>query len=401
MDNTWSEDSIAKQLHHLYYAAGDSGSYGGVNRLLQRAREVGIPATREQVLRFLNGQLSYTLHRPVRHTFTRNHTYAARIDQQWQADLADMQSLAAENGGYRYILTCIDVLSRYAWAVPVKSKSSNDMLVAMKQLLRIAKPRKPERLQTDKGKEFFNAGVSGLLRQNGIHHFASNSDQKAAIVERFNRTLKNRLWTYFTANDTSQYIRVLGDIVDAYNRSWHRSIHMRPADVDTEAAAEKAWKSLYYYTDVKRKRPVRAQAPVDEGKNVRISRWKGEFEKGYLPNWSREHFSVQGRANHPQELYKLADASGEPIEGLFYRHEVQPVPHDTLQVERVLRRRRSRPDKREEVFVKWRGWPDKFNRWIPQADLKRYKLPPAERSRVNDDVSRESWRLLGGVAEQQ
>ena len=212
--NGWTQPSaIDRQLHNLYYAAGDPGSYGGINRLYDRAKELGIPATRKKVKEFLTNQLAYSIHKPARHKFTRNHTYTSDIDKQWQADLADMQTLADQNDGNRYILTCIDVLSRYAWAIPIKSKSGKDVLSGIKRMFKQARPRKPKLFQTDKGTEFFNAEVTGFLHENNIVQFASNSDKKAAIVERFNRTLKNRIYAYFTSNNTKRYVDVLDDIV--------------------------------------------------------------------------------------------------------------------------------------------------------------------------------------------
>jgi transposase InsO family protein len=370
----WTYKKKAKQLTHLYYAAGDPGSYGGVDRLYARAKDVGIPVSRDEVQNYLTKQLPYSIHKPVRHKFSRNHTYASNIDQQWQADLADMQGLSSENGGNNYILTCIDVLSRFAWAVPVRSKSTNHMVMAFKKLFQIARPRVPQRLQTDKGKEFFNKDVSKLLSDKGIHHFASNSDTKAAVVERFNRTLKTRLWVYFSAHDTKRYVNILQDMVYAYNHSVHRILKMRPTDVEGEAAANKAWINLYYKDSCLRSK----KTPLTEGERTRISRWKGEFEKGYVPNWTREHFIVDKRLEHPRTVYKLKDARNEAVEGNFYESELQALPSVTLQVERVIRQRKRGTNK--EVLVKWRGFSDKFNRWIPSGDLQKYKRSPADRA---------------------
>ena len=367
--------AVARQLANIYSAAGDPGSYGGVNRLFERARELGIGGkqlTRETVKRFLKGQQAYTLHKQVRRHYLRNRTYVARIDQQWQADLADVQKLAEHNDGYKYILTCIDVLSKYAWVVPVKSKNGKHMLAAMRELLRKAAPRKPTRLQTDKGKEFFNQHVSEFLRQRGIEHFASQSDQKAAIAERFNRTLKSRMWTYFTANKTDRYVNVLDDIVYAYNHSVHRSIGMRPVDVTDAESELLAWKRLYYQRDSIAKRN---KANVKEGALVRVSRWKGDFAKGYVPGWSREHFRVKRIVSGtPRIVYKLKDAAGEPIEGTWYNEEVQPIARNIYEVEKVIGERQT-PRIGAEVLVKWLGLPHKFNRWIPKRDLSRFQQP--------------------------
>jgi hypothetical protein len=377
-DRVWTDKAVARELSKLYYSVGDVASYGGVNRLYARAKEVGIPVDRDAVAKYLSGQLSYSMHKPARHTFRRNHTYASRIDQQWQADLADMQSLAKQNDGYHYILTCIDVLSRYAWAVPVRSKSTNDMVIAMNRLFQLSQPRTPERLQTDKGKEFFNGPVSALLQKRNISHFASNSDKKAAVVERFNRTLKSHMWTYFTANETLRYVDVLQDFVRAYNHSVHRAIGMCPNDVVGDAAARKAWTALYYKDICGQRKP---RKDIAMNKNARISRAKGEFEKGYMPNWSREHFVVRDRIPHPEPVYKLEDSMGEPLEGHFYESELNPIPEVTLQIERIVRRRKR--GRRKEVLVKWLGFSDKFNRWIPASDTTKYQRTPAERATGN------------------
>jgi hypothetical protein len=130
-----------------------------VDRLYGRAKDVGIPGSRDEVQNYLAKQLPYSIHKPVRHKFVRNHTYASNIDQEWHADVADMQGLSSENGGKNYILKCIDILSRLASAVPVRSKSTKHMVMACKKMFQIARPRVPQRLQTDKGKELFNKYV--------------------------------------------------------------------------------------------------------------------------------------------------------------------------------------------------------------------------------------------------
>ena len=96
----------------------------------------------------------------------------------------------------------------------MKTKSGPLLLEEFKLLLAKAHPRKPNRLQTDKGKEFVNKMVQAFLKENAIHHFASETDQKAAMVERFYRTLKTRMWKYSTAKNTYRYIDVLDDLLE-------------------------------------------------------------------------------------------------------------------------------------------------------------------------------------------
>jgi hypothetical protein len=153
---------------------------------------------------------------------------------------------------------------------------------------------------------------------------------------------------------------------------------MRPVDVDNEAAATKAWINLFYKDSCKQHNKPDT---VASGQRARIARWKGNFEKGYMPNWSREHFVVRKRLAHPQPVYKIEDAKGEPIEGHFYEKELQAIPRQTLQVERIVRQRKR--GNRKQFFVKWRGFSDKFNQWISNADLQKYKRTPADRARTH------------------
>ena len=90
------------------------------------------------------------------------------------------------------------------------------------------------------GREFLNDQVEGILRSQvptAIEHFSTLSDMKAAVVERFNRKLKTRMWQYFTEHQTHQYLDLLPRLVDAYNRSLHRSIGTTPPKVHRRASS--------------------------------------------------------------------------------------------------------------------------------------------------------------------
>ena len=267
-------DNISDQLKKIYYDPQDEGSYGGVEKLFRAGKKAGIAnLTRAKVKQFLTDQQAYSLHKPARKNFGRNPTYVKGIDHQWQADLADMQGLKRDNNGFNYIMTVIDVFSKKAWAIPVKTKSSKDMLVAFKELFHESDPRKPERIQTDAGKEFLNKEVQGFLKQKGVKHFYSNSDKKAAVVERFNRTLKTRIWTYFTAHQTHRYLDILPKLVASYNNTYHRSIGRAPNQV-RKVDENKIWVRLYGDGS------KGVQRDTKKGQMVRVSKVKGVFEKG-------------------------------------------------------------------------------------------------------------------------
>ena len=267
-------------------------------------------------------------------------------------DLIELQKLAKFNKGHRYILVFIDVFSKYAWARPLKDKKAPSVRAALRDIFE--QGRQPTQLQSDKGEEFLNKDVRSLLKERNEHFFTTqNPDTKAAIVERFNRTVKERLFRYFTGANTSEYRRVLQSVVDSYN-SYRRSIERTPASVnkDNESAV---WKTLYGHLIRKRKRRRKTKL-LDAGDIVRISTEKLPFRKGYLPQWSEELFVVEKRLDKRVPVYVLKDFNDKKIEGTFYGWEIQKVTkdkHSLFKVERVVRKRKRNGMKR--VFCQMVG----------------------------------------------
>ncbi len=257
------------------------------------------------------------------------------MDEQWQADLADIPTLAKYNKEYRYILTCIDILSKYAWAVPLKTKTGAELVRAFKKIFKDG--RKPLKLNTDQGKEFENQTFKEFLKENKIIFFTTSSDKKACVVERFNRTLKSRMWKYFTAKNTYNYIDVLDDLLIGYNNSKHRSIGTSPSSV-TQEKENAIWQILY--GDLQH---VRAKYKYEIGDSVRISRAKATFEKGHEANWTEEIFMIAERIPRDPVVYKIKDYKGEILEGVFYEEELQRVQpksqSDTYIVEKILQKK--------------------------------------------------------------
>ena len=126
----------AEVLGRIYHDPKDPGSLGGVERLLRQASKLHVPGvTQKSVQEYIRSEQAYTLHKPARRRFTRNHTYVAGIDAQWQADISDMQGIARQNGWMRYLLTVIDVFSKFGWAIPVHPKDAKAITAAFGQVL--------------------------------------------------------------------------------------------------------------------------------------------------------------------------------------------------------------------------------------------------------------------------
>ena len=207
----------------MYESPDKRGSLGGVQRF---AQQTGLPLARAK--KILEGLLSYTLHKPRRKRFPTVPVIVFARDEQWVADLVDVSALKKWNKGYRFILTVVDVLSKYAWAVPLKNKTGKSVTDAFQRILRGSKGRQPLRLQTDLGKEVYNQTFQNFLKDKGIAHFSTHGDSKAAVVERWNRTLKERMYRMFTASNTLTYVDRLPLLVIGYNATPHRSIGLAP-----------------------------------------------------------------------------------------------------------------------------------------------------------------------------
>ena len=134
-----------------------------------------------------------------------------------------MQPYARENKGCRYLLTIIDVFSKYAWVVPIKSKSDIDVTTAMKNVL--VQGRVPKNLQTDKGKQFYNSNFKKLMEQYK-NLYSTYSNLNATICERLNGTLKNKMWIQFRLRENYKWLDILPDLITPYNNRKHRTIYI-------------------------------------------------------------------------------------------------------------------------------------------------------------------------------
>lgn len=351
-----------KELQRQYFTPKAAGSYGGIENLYRAVQQHKIK--RNDVKKWLNNQDTYTLHKPIRKNFRRNMVIVSDIDSQWQADLVSMQDFAKENDGLKYILTAIDILSKYAWCVALRDKTGATVAKAFEHIFEDG--RIPIKLQTDRGREFLNKPMKSLCTTYKILHFVTSNTVKAALVERFNRTLKTKMWRYLTDHNTYRYIDILPDLLHSYNRTYHSTIRCRPVDV-TKHNALKIWRNIYgAYAAGKKIKPT-----LNIGDHVRISKHKGVFAKGYEQSYTDEIFTIYGintKGNKP--LYKLKDLSGDAIEGSFYIEEVQRVPHDqhrVYKIEQIIKKKRI--GGKTLCFVKWRGYPKKFNSWIEEKQL--------------------------------
>ena len=144
---------------------------------------------------------------------------------------------------------------------------------------------------------------------------------------------------------------MLDDIIDKYNNTVHRTIKIKPIDVMDDPYAE--------YNEYFNKKDSKFKV----GNHVRISKYKNIFAKGYTPNWLEEIFVVSKIKNTVPSTYVVSDLNGEEITGSFYEKKLQKTSQEKFRIEKVLKR------KGDKLYVKWKGYDNRFNSWIDKKDL--------------------------------
>jgi len=270
----------------------------------------------------------------------------------FQADLVDMQQYSSVNKGYKYILCVIDCLTKYAWAVALKSKKGEEVTVAASNIFAL---NRPNLLHIDRGHAFYNKHFEALVKKHNIKMYSTFSVLKTCVVERFNRTLKERMFKHFTTRGSRVWTSILPTLIHDYNNSIHRTIRVTPIQADANLSRVKLECAVVKMVKIKFK----------VGDKVRISVYKGVFTKGYLPNWSTEIFTIIKVNKTTPCTFILQDYTGRLIAGGFYTEELRKtkLPEDYL-VEKVIR------TKGRRVLVRWLGFTDEHNSWINKSDLK-------------------------------
>ena len=241
-----------------------------------------------------SSQLADELHNPVRKHYQKRSVFAKQVDDIWTADLVDMSPYSRSNSCYKYLLTVIDAFSKYGW-----------IAMAFQELFTDNAP--PSRLWTDNGAELYNQHVKRVLAANNVTLYSTENEEKSTVVERWNRTMKNIIWKYFTANNTQKYIDVLRGMVEKYNSKYHRLIKLKPADARKPADYKHIHNALYAKVNVRKATPPRFRV----GDTVRILRKKGSFENGFTPNWSEVFTNTTVKATKPP-TYTIEDTRGDP-----------------------------------------------------------------------------------------
>ncbi|PRP73081.1 hypothetical protein PROFUN_16801 [Planoprotostelium fungivorum] len=195
-----------------------SNSIEGLHRSASRHNIFKLEFTVDDIRNFLSHQSTYKRHLGFNLQYKQQkHTVVPGPLVKWQTDLADMQNSAEYNDGTNYLLTIIDVFSKYALVIPLQNKQGQTIARALDYIFSIKinnKAYKPMILLSDNGKEFIAKKV-----------------KQVCIIERFNKTIKQKIAQYLSVYRTQRYIDALELITENYNHSYHHTIRELPANV--------------------------------------------------------------------------------------------------------------------------------------------------------------------------
>ena len=197
--------------------------------------------------------------------FNRRRFIVNGIDKIWCSHLVEMQQFSKWNKGYRYLLMVLDLFSKYGWIFPLKDKKGETVTEAFKTIFK--EGRKPQYLWTDKGKEYYNKNMKELLEKNNITLYSTENEEKSSVCERWNRTIKTKMWKQFTVQGNTVYLDILPKILEQYNNTKHSSIKMTPVE-----ASKKKNESTVYFNLYGNMEQLLSKPRFKTGDKVRISK---------------------------------------------------------------------------------------------------------------------------------
>ena len=356
-------------LSSIYYDYKNPGSLASVDKLYKAAKQKLPSISRKSVGEWLSRQTAFTYHKQAFSKFQRNRVLVSSIDEEFQADLMDIQNVSKVNGGFRYLLNVIDVLSKYAFSIPIKQKSGANVAAALRKVF---SERIPSKLHTDRGLEFLNALVKNVLDEFNVYQsFTKDKFLKAVVVERFNRTLRMKLARLKTHTGSNKFIHFLPDIIASYNNTKHSSIKMKPSEVTIDNQ-DIAFHNLYggktYMEMLTQANSKTLRFKI--GDFVRLRNEKQIFERGYHENWSQQVFRVNRIITTGQvPTFYIRDSMNNELSRKYYTQDLQKISRPLNHVEKILQKRRRTINNQltTEYLVLFKE--TQTSAWIPEFDL--------------------------------
>lgn len=281
--------------------------------------------SRRQVMDYIKKSETHQLYKQKRKTKHIKPTILKQPFGQIGIDLIDMTSF--ESKGFKWILTAIDMFSRYTWVEALKSKKSNiiepEVVNAMKKIISRMK-EKPHSLRSDNGSEFISGEFQGFLKNKKIRHQFSSAETPASngMIERYNGKLKRQLQMIRTQEDDTDWTSYLQQVNTNLNNTYHRVIKMTPNELHTH-------KTQYTkgYENIKKEASKRTWLESQDFNLKDIVRIKRKEGDDY--NFSKQTYEIvkvrKARQITGRTTYNVKKKDGEMMKTRFYNEDLQKI----------------------------------------------------------------------------
>ena len=253
--------------------------------------------------------------KPPKKNYVRNKTDVYHIDDIWSLHILDLKDYGPKNNrGYRYVLVTIDNFSKFGWTTPLKNKNAQTIKDSFENIL-ISSKRKPNLIETDRGKEFYNNIFQEFLNKNNIKLYSRNSSYGAVFAERFNRTIRDLLKKIVFEQGDGNWIDILPTITEQYNNRRHTSTKLSPKDASLKKNEGFVYKNL-----LDKRKKVKPKYEI--GDLVRTADLKKTFSKGDTTNWSYKMYKITEIINDTIPSYKIDNLKERYNESLLKKTEL-------------------------------------------------------------------------------
>ena len=276
--------------------------------------------------------------------------------------------LVKANDGYKYLFTTIDVFTKMAWIYPMKDNKCKTVMECFKDIL-IKCGKKPERLNSDRGSELICKQFEKYLKDNNIHHYLSYSERKCPVVERFNLSIQRILYKMMAKHNSLEWTKFIDPAMKIYLNRFHRTIKMSP--VEAEKDRNQRQLRLTYFEKYRKAGLKARKAKYKTGDSVRIWKKRGTFHRGYMEDFTREHFIItKVLTNLPVPRYKLKDYNNENIVGSFFEDELVHFNPSEFYESEIIKKRKTKK-RGLEYLVHYIGYPSSMDQWVKASDMKK------------------------------
>ena len=223
--------------------------------------------------------------KPPKKNYNTNKTNVYYIDDIWSLDILDLKVYGPENNrGYRYVFVIIDNFSKFGWTIPLNNKNAQTIKDSFENIL-ISSKRRPNLIESDCGKEFYNNIFQDFLNKNNIKFYSRNSSYGAVFAERFNKTIRDLLKRPVFEKGDGNWIDILPTITKQYNNRVHSSTKLTPVQASLKKNEGYVYKNL-----LDKRNKIKPKFQIND--LVRTADLKKTFSKGDTTNWSYKLYKI-------------------------------------------------------------------------------------------------------------